>query len=80
MGGGLSSLSKVVHHRPLKIVTDADIDYTFAQVVVKEARVDYGSNCGNMTPAVGPFAVDERIVSVSGGEATIRIFNTNTKK
>jgi 2-methylaconitate cis-trans-isomerase PrpF len=30
---------------------------TFAQVLVKEARVDYSSNCGNMTSAMGPFAV-----------------------
>jgi 2-methylaconitate cis-trans-isomerase PrpF len=79
MGGGLSSLSKVGIIAPSDR-PDADIEYTFAQVVVKEARVDYGSNCGNISSAVGPFAVDEKIVSVSGGEATIRIFNTNTQK
>jgi len=79
MGGGLSSLSKVGIIAPSDR-PDADIEYTFAQVVVKEARVDYGSNCGNISSAVGPFAVDEKIVSVSGEEATIRIFNTNTQK
>jgi 2-methylaconitate isomerase len=79
MGGGLSSLSKVCIIEPSNR-PDADVDYTFAQVLVKEARVDYGSNCGNMSSAVGPFAVDEKIVSVPDGETTVRIFNTNTKK
>jgi len=79
MGGGLSSLSKACIIEPSGR-SDADVDYTFAQVLVKEARVDYGSNCGNMSSAVGPFAVDEKIVSVNDGEAIVRIFNTNTKK
>src|ERR1019366_6062989 len=79
MGGGLSSLSKACIIEPSDR-PDADIDYTFAQVLVKEARVDYGSNCGNMSSAVGPFAVDEKIVSIPDGETTIRIFNTNTQK
>jgi hypothetical protein len=59
---------------------DADIDYTFAQVQVKEARVDYGGNCGNMSSAMGPFAVDEGFVKVSGPDALVRVHNTNTKK
>jgi 2-methylaconitate isomerase len=79
MGGGLSSLSKACIIEP-SARPDADVDYTFAQVLIKEARVDYGSNCGNMSSAVGPFAVDEKIVSVPDGEATVRIFNTNTQK
>ena len=80
MGGGLSSLSKVCivgrSNRP-----DADVDYTFAQVAINEALVDYGGNCGNMSGAVGPFAVDEGIVELpADGEAVVRIFNTNTSK
>ena len=59
---------------------DADIDYTFAQVLIKEARVDYKSNCGNMSSAVGPFAVDEGLVPAPGETATVRIYNTNTQK
>ena len=59
---------------------DADIDYTFAQVQVKEAKVDYSANCGNMSSAMGPFAVDEGIIKVSGKEALVRVHNTNTKK
>jgi 2-methylaconitate cis-trans-isomerase PrpF len=79
MGGGVSSLSKVCVVGP-STRPDADIDYTFAQVMVKEAKVDYGANCGNMSSAMGPFAVDEGLVKVQGGEALVRVHNTNTKK
>ena len=79
MGGGVSSLSKVCVVGP-STRPDADIDYTFAQVQVKEAKVDYGANCGNMSSAMGPFALDEGMVKVSGREALVRIHNTNPKK
>src|SRR6185312_5849377 len=79
MGGGVSSLSKVCVLAP-SARDDADIDYTFAQIQVKERKVDYKGNCGNMSSAVGPFAVDEGLVSASGDTATVRIFNTNTQK
>ena len=79
MGGGISSLSKVcIVGAPTR--PDADIDYTFAQVQVKEAKVDYSGNCGNMSSAMGPFAVDEGLVKASGKEALVRVHNTNTKK
>ncbi len=79
MGGGISSLSKVCVVGPPSR-PDADIDYTFAQVAVKEAKVDYSGNCGNMSSAMGPFAVDEGIVKASGRDALVRVHNTNTKK
>lgn len=79
MGGGISSLSKVCVVGP-STRPDADIDYTFAQVSVKEAKVDYHANCGNMSSAMGPFAVDEGLIKVSGKEALVRIHNTNTRK
>ena len=79
MGGGISSLSKVCIVGPATR-PDADIDYTFAQVQVKEAKVDYGANCGNMSSAMGPFAVDEGIIAASGKDALVRVHNTNTKK
>ncbi|MFN9128388.1 MAG: 2-methylaconitate cis-trans isomerase PrpF family protein [bacterium] len=79
MGGGLSSVSKVcVLSRSSR--ADADIDYTFAQVMVKDAHVDYGANCGNMSSAVGPFAVDEGLVEAADGQALVRIYNTNTDR
>ncbi len=79
MGGGVSSLSKVCIVGPASR-PDADVDYTFAQVQVKEAKVDYSGNCGNMSSAIGPFAVDTGLVKVSGKEALVRIHNTNTHK
>jgi 2-methylaconitate cis-trans-isomerase PrpF len=79
MGGGISSLSKVCILAPSDRA-DADIDYTFAQVQIRDPRVDYRSNCGNMSSAVGPFAIDEGIVRPNGDTAVVRIFNTNTRK
>jgi 2-methylaconitate cis-trans-isomerase PrpF len=79
MGGGISSLSKICILAPSDRA-DADIDYTFAQVQIREASVDYRGNCGNMSSAVGPFAVDEGLVRAHGDTAVVRIFNTNTNK
>src|SRR6266568_5186953 len=80
MGGGLSSLSKVCIVGPSSH-PEADVDYTKAQIQLREARVDNHSNCGNMSSAIGPFAVDEGLVKVDGdGETLVRIYNTNTRK
>ena len=80
MGGGVSSLSKVCVVGPPSR-PDADIDYTFAQVSVGTAAVDYSANCGNMSSAMGPWALDEGLVAApNGGEALVRIHNTNTNK
>jgi len=79
MGGGVSSLSKVCVIGP-PTRSDADVDYTFAQVSISSATVDYSGNCGNMSSAVGPFAVDEGLVKIAGAEAVVRIHNTNTQK
>ena len=79
MGGGISSLSKICVIGPSSR-PDADVDYTFAQVQIAEARVDFRGNCGNMSSAVGPFAVQEGIVRADGDMALVRIFNTNTQK
>jgi len=79
MGGGLSSLSKVCVIGP-STRPDADVDYTFAQVAIRSRSVDYSGNCGNMSSAVGPFAIDEGLVKSNGAEAMVRIHNTNTHK
>ncbi|GAB4236963.1 MAG: 2-methylaconitate cis-trans isomerase PrpF [Methyloligellaceae bacterium] len=79
LGGGISSLSKAVVIAPSSR-PDADVDYTFAQVSVGSADVDYSATCGNLSSAVGPFAVDEGLVQVADGEALVRVFNTNTGK
>jgi 2-methylaconitate cis-trans-isomerase PrpF len=79
MGGGISSLSKAVIIGP-PTHPDADVDYLFAQVAVDKPVVDWSSNCGNLSSAVGPFAVDEGLVSVVDGEALVRIHQVNTKR
>lgn len=80
MGGGISSLSKVCVVGPASHPL-ADVDYTFAQVMVDEAKVDYGGNCGNMSAAVGHFALEEGFIEApANGQAQVRIHNTNTGK
>ena len=79
MGGGLSSLSKVCIVGP-PTHPEADVDYTFAQIAIRTPSVDYSGNCGNMSSAIGPFAVDEGLVEAHDGEAVVRIHNTNTRK
>lgn len=79
LGSGVSSTSKVCI---LKKSThpDCDIDYTFAQVHIDKALVDYKGNCGNMSAAVGPAAIEMGLIQGHEGANTIRIYNTNTQK
>lgn len=80
LGTGIGSLSKICVVAPSSRA-DADVDYTFVQIGIRDGAVDYSSNCGNMSSAVGPFAVDSSIVNANdNGEASVRIFNTNTNK
>ena len=79
MGGGISSLSKAVVIGP-PTHPDADVDYTFAQISVRDSVVDYSSNCGNLSSAVGPFAIDTGLVDASGTKKEVRIHNTNSGK
>jgi len=57
---------------------DADVDYLFAQVVVNEARVDYGQNCGNMLAGVGPYAIEQGMVPAAGEVTRVSIHMVNT--
>lgn len=79
MGGGISSLSKIAvvgrSARP-----DADVDYIFGQVGVDRASVGYRGNCGNISAAIGPYALEKGLVAATGGTAAIRIYNSNTGK
>ncbi|KAL2817553.1 PrpF protein [Aspergillus granulosus] len=81
LGGGISSLSKVcVVGAPTH--PEADVDYTFAALGVKNPDVDFSSNCGNMVSAVGPYAVDTGLFEAhaEAESAIVRIHNTNTRK
>ncbi|KAJ5804620.1 uncharacterized protein N7518_000923 [Penicillium psychrosexuale] len=82
LGGGISSLSKVCVVGA-STHDEADVDYTFVSLGIKNTDVDYSSNCGNMSSAVGPFAVDAHLFPLqnpSPDSASVRIHNTNTGK
>lgn len=79
MGGAISSTSKVAIIRPSD-QEGVDVDYEFAQVDIRRPLVDRGGNCGNISSAVGPFAIDDGLVSASDPETTVRFVNTNTRK
>lgn len=83
MGGATSSTSKTV------IISkstqgDHDVDYLFGQVSIDQAFVDWSGNCGNLSAAVGPFAISNGLVDPSrlpkDGIATIRIWQANIQK
>lgn len=79
LGGGISSLSKVVivGRSPQ---SDSDVTFTFGQVDVRTPHIDWSGTCGNMSAAVGPFAIDEGIVPAVEPVTTVRVFSTNTGK
>src|SRR5690554_6149660 len=83
MGGATSSTSKVV------LVGQAtkeghDVDYTFCQIAIDKAFVDYSGNCGNLTAAVGSFAIAQGWVSADkvpeNGICTVNIWQKNIQK
>lgn len=79
LGGADSLTSKLAVIAPAK-EPDRDIDYTFGAVGIDKAFVDYSANCGNISSAVGPYAVDKGLVKAVEPFTVIRIYNTNTKK
>lgn len=79
MGGGISSLSKVM------LVSAStregfDLDYTFGQVEVGVEHIDYSGNCGNLSSGVVPFALEAGIIDAPDGTHEFTLFNTNTSK
>ncbi len=79
MGGAVSTTSKTAIISPSKD-PDFDVNYTFGQVAIDKPMIDYQGNCGNISSAVGPFAIDEGLVNAEGPVTRVRIFQTNTKK
>jgi 2-methylaconitate isomerase len=83
MGGATSSTSKTAivskSSRP-----DQDVDYLFGQVSIDKAFVDWSGNCGNLSAAVGPFALEKGLVDASripnDGVAVVRIWQANIGK
>jgi len=56
-----------------------DVDYLFGQVLIDQARVDFRPNCGNLTSAVGPFAIETGMVPVGGEKTSVVIYDINTQ-
>jgi len=83
MGGATSSTSKTVILAKSEVV-DHDVDYLFGQVAIDKAFVDWSGNCGNLTAAVGSFAIYSGLVDSAripeNGVCTVRIWQANIKK
>jgi methylitaconate Delta-isomerase len=77
LGGSDITTSKAAIISPSKR-HDADVDYTFAQVLIDRAEVSYQGNCGNISSAVGPFAIDQGLAEAQEPVSIVLIFNTNT--
>jgi 2-methylaconitate cis-trans-isomerase PrpF len=79
VGGGVSTTSKVAIISPSDS-PDYDVVYNFGQVSIDRPIVDYKGNCGNISSAVGPFAVDEGLVKAVEPVTRVRIHQLNTNK
>ena len=79
MGGTVSSTSKIAIIAPSD-KPGVDVEYTFRQVDIVIPRVDGSANCGNISSAVGPFAIDEGLVPAVEPITVVRVLNTNTNK
>jgi 2-methylaconitate cis-trans-isomerase PrpF len=76
--GGATSLTSKAMIVGAERATDADVRMLFAQVGVAVSTVDWGGNCGNMTSAVGPFAIESGLVPIVEPVTTVRIRSVNT--
>ena len=80
MGGATSSTSKVVIVGP-SARPDCDVDYLFGAVAIESPVVDWSGNCGNLSSAVGPFAIERGLVAApKNGVAVVRIWQSNIQK
>jgi 2-methylaconitate cis-trans-isomerase PrpF len=79
LGGGISSLSKVGIIGPGND-RDPAVRFTFGQVDVERPFVDYLGTCGNMSAAVGPFAIDQGWIPAIEPVTPVRVLSTNTGK
>ena len=77
LGGADVLTSKLAIIGP-SISPDADVDYTFGQVSFEQSFIDYKGNCGNISSAVGAFAIDEGMVPPVEPITTVRIRQTNS--
>ncbi len=80
LGGATSSTSKVVIVSPAS-EPECDVSYLFGQVLIDDEAIDWSGNCGNLTAAVGPFAIWRKLVTPQhNGEANVRLWQANVGK
>lgn len=79
VGGATSSTSKVVLLSP-SCRDGVDVDYRFGHVPITGNHIDYSGNCGNLTTAVGVYAVEAGWVKAVNGMARVRIWQENIQK
>ncbi len=79
LGGGISSLSKAAIIGRGETSAE-DVTFNFAQVDVQRPFVDWSGTCGNMSAAVGPFAIDEGLVPAVEPVTKLRVLAVNTGK
>jgi 2-methylaconitate cis-trans-isomerase PrpF len=79
LGGADSLTSKLAIVAP-STEPDRDINYTFGAVGIDKPFIDYSANCGNISSAVGPYAIDQGWIRAEEPFTTVRILNTNTQK
>lgn len=77
IGGSHSHTSKLMIVSPSDR-DGIDVDYTFGQVGVDKAVIDWSGNCGNLTSAVGVFAITEGLVEAVAPETELALYNVNT--
>jgi 4-oxalomesaconate tautomerase len=77
VGGAHPLTSKVAVIRK-SVLPEADVDYLFLQVVVEKAEVIDSQNCGNILAGVGPWAIENGLVSIAGPITPVRIHMLNT--
>ena len=79
MGGAVSTTSKVAIISPSSD-PEYDVNYRFGQVCIDKPHISYRGNCGNISSAVGPFAIEAGLVEAQSPLTKVRIYQANTRK
>ncbi|AKH97376.1 2-methylaconitate cis-trans isomerase PrpF family protein [Halanaeroarchaeum sulfurireducens] len=77
IGGGNSHTSKAMIVEP-STREGVDVEYTFGQIAIEESSAAWDANCGNLTAAIGVYALEEELVTPEEPATTMTLYNTNT--
>src|SRR5438128_1122515 len=78
--GGATSLTSKVAIIGRSSQPGIDLNFTFGQVSIDKPLIDMRGNCGNISSAIGPYAIDEGLIACQGPLTQVRFLNTNTGK